>query len=301
MSRLTTLALLAALFGCAEDERPEPYVPGTLKAAATFPGTPGDPDDFERWFEQPKASEDDCPPVPGAPLAGLERTLRVFYHPDTKKKVPEFLGKMRRFFDRYGLKLVLRHAPIAIPVDWLYETDPDRVERTLEVDWPTAQPSNPAFEADRLYAENPPLYDLIDVYGRGGAGVVNVVFLPRMERRPGGAAGSGYIFIGDHITADPRPADPPFGPVSYPATPTPTMFLNVRYIKRSINLGASDLIIDHRMASGFAHAHGVPGAVEDDGTITPALFDGNTSSCARDFSVEQLTLLKAALEAAPSP
>lgn len=301
MRYVTLIAMLAALLGCVEDERPEPYVPGTLKAAAGFPGTPADPARFERWFEQPKASEDDCAPIPGAPLMGLERTVRVFYHPDTKKSVPEFLGKMRRFFDRYGLRLVLRHEPIAIPVDWLLETDADRIEATLAADWPQPAPGEPAYEADLFYAERAPILDLMAVYGSRGDGLVNVVFVPRMERRAGGVAGAERVYIGTGVDAVPLPADPPIGPIRYPQAPTPTMFVNVKYIKRAINFGADDLIIDHRMAGLFAAAHGLEFLEGDDGTPMAVSFEGGTSSCARDFSVEQLALLKAALETAPSP
>ncbi len=175
------------------------------------------------------------------------------------------------------------------------------MDASLAADWPEPAPGDPSYEADLFYAERPPLFDLLDVYGSQGDALVNVVFLQRMERRPGGLAGAERVYVGTAVDARPEPAEPPFGPVSYPQMPTPTMFVNVKYIKRAINFGAHDLIIDHRMAGLFAGAHGLPFVQDDDGTPQAATFDGDTSGCYRDFTAEQVALLKAALEVAASP
>ncbi len=297
MWRRGLLVVILLTSACGGDGAPVSLPSGVspLPKAEGFPGEPAAPEGFADLFAITPYGDLVCDGT--MPDLGQRRELRIFHHPSVTN-VSDFTRGLARYYRRYGVSFYTRHAPIAIPLDWVIDLDEGRLAEHLGKTFPSIDLARELGEAEMRMVQREAFSFVLQgllrfaaTYGSQGVEVTNLVIVPSLTRDQLSSLTTGGTVAGvaispvlvDELSRVPDSKDSIFWrdlPLSGPFTP-------MAFIGRDIAASdplAPDLVTAHEIGHSLGLQHVEP----LQNLMTPALMRGVNVTCKQSLDATQL-------------
>lgn len=286
------------MLACGSDPQPA-HPPGPFEPLAAdrgFPGVAGNEADFESIFKYDTIAE--CAPMVPR-LLDAKTELRIFRHNSiTDADVKLFLGGLRRYYDRYGVRMFTRYKVINVPYDHILTLDLkaiiEYVSKRTSLDPASTQlTADQQKELTKLFGEAAffNIREFMKAYGQPRLNQVSVWLLPQIATGKGDpelemlSAGIAGLGLSPELIDTAPPDDPSrllYDWVGYPSF-TPMAAVGVNLTRT--HLRYPDFVIAHEVG----HAYGLVHTMMRGNLLNPG-----ASSCSESLSSEQLDQIEQA-------
>ena len=293
--RLVLLLVFAAACGGDGAAVPLPAGASPLPKAEGFPGEPSAPETFAELFSTSPYGDLTCDGV--APDLGQRRELRIFHHPSVTN-VADFTRGLQRYYHRYGVSFYTRHAPIAIPLDWVIDLDEKRLLEHLKMRFPSLDPSREPSEPELRMLQREAFSFVLQgmlrfaaTYGSQGENVTNLVVVPglardRVANLTSGGTVAGLAMSPVLVEEFGRNADSKDA-IFWRDLPLTGNFTPMAFIGRDV-AAADPIVPDLVTAHEIGHTFGLQHVDPVENLMTPGLMRGLNVTCRQALGSQQL-------------